>query len=63
MAKQSPREIISVTHANSGRSKHGLDVIVVGAGVGGLYALYRLRKRGLRVQVLEQEEMRRGRRQ
>lgn len=29
------------------------DVIVVGAGVGGLYALYRLRQLGLRVRVLE----------
>ncbi|MFN0316997.1 MAG: flavin-containing monooxygenase [Burkholderiales bacterium] len=30
-----------------------LDVIVVGAGVGGLYTLYRLRKMGLRVRVFE----------
>jgi cyclohexanone monooxygenase len=30
-----------------------LDVIVVGAGVGGLYALYRLRKQGLRVRAYE----------
>ena len=29
------------------------DVIVVGAGFGGLYALYKLRRNGLRVQVLE----------
>src|SRR6516165_5726782 len=29
------------------------DVIVVGAGFGGLYALYRLRELGLRVRVLE----------
>ncbi|MCC5886749.1 MAG: NAD(P)/FAD-dependent oxidoreductase [Gammaproteobacteria bacterium] len=29
------------------------DVIVVGAGFGGMYSLYRLRERGLRVRVLE----------
>ena len=29
------------------------DAIVVGAGFGGLYALYRLRKDGYRVKVLE----------
>ncbi len=32
----------------------GLDVIVVGAGVGGLYALFKLRNQGLKVRVLEQ---------
>ena len=30
-----------------------LDVIVVGAGFGGLYALHKLRSLGLRVRVLE----------
>jgi cyclohexanone monooxygenase len=34
-------------------SPANLDVIVVGAGVGGLYTLYRLRKMGLRVRVYE----------
>lgn len=39
------------THAN-GETQH-FDVVIVGAGFGGLYALYKLRKLGLRVQVLE----------
>src|SRR5919109_1365358 len=30
------------------------DVIIIGAGVTGLYALYRLRERGLSVQVYEE---------
>ena len=30
-----------------------VDVVVVGAGFGGLYALYRLRRLGLSVQVFE----------
>ena len=32
------------------------DAIVVGAGFSGLYALYKLRERGLRVRVLEMGE-------
>ena len=32
------------------------DVLVVGAGFAGLYALYRLREAGLRVRVLDQAE-------
>ena len=32
---------------------HEVDVVVVGAGFAGVYALYRLRKLGFRVQVFE----------
>lgn len=35
------------------REAKNLDAIVVGAGFAGLYALYRLRKMGLRAQILE----------
>jgi len=38
---------------NSGQSAKQYDVIVIGAGFGGMYALYRLRKLGYRVRVLE----------
>ena len=38
---------------NGGRSAREVDVVVVGAGFGGLYALYRLRGLGLEVQVYE----------
>jgi cyclohexanone monooxygenase len=42
---------MSATNTNGEVKK--LDAVVVGAGFAGLYALYRLRKMGLRVQVLE----------
>ncbi len=38
---------------NANPSTTPLDVVVIGAGFGGLYALYRLRKLGYRVRVLE----------
>ncbi len=37
----------------SGKDKSDLDVIIIGAGVGGLYAIYRLRKLGLRIRAYE----------
>ena len=37
----------------NGESHSELDVVVVGAGFGGLYALHRLRSMGLSVRVLE----------
>ena len=37
----------------TGREAKNLDVIVVGCGLAGLYALHRLRTIGRRVQVLE----------
>jgi cyclohexanone monooxygenase len=46
------REVEAAMSECSDSVKHR-DVIVVGAGFGGLYALYHLRKRGLSVQVLE----------
>ena len=33
--------------------KADLDVIIIGAGVAGLYAIYRLRKQGLKVRAYE----------
>src|SRR6187401_948836 len=36
-----------------GREANDLDAIVVGGGFAGLYALYRLRRMGLRAQILE----------
>ncbi|MFM9941791.1 MAG: flavin-containing monooxygenase [Hyphomicrobiaceae bacterium] len=41
------------THADSTSKPGDPDVIVVGAGVGGLYALYKLRRQGLNVRVFE----------
>ena len=38
---------------NASQSTHQYDVIVIGAGFGGMYALHRLRKLGYRVRVLE----------
>ncbi|MFL5286950.1 MAG: NAD(P)-binding protein [Rhodopila sp.] len=35
------------------RQQTDFDVIVVGGGLGGLYALHRLRRMGLRVKVFE----------
>ena len=34
-------------------SKHALDVLVVGAGFGGIYELKRLREQGLNVKVID----------
>jgi cation diffusion facilitator CzcD-associated flavoprotein CzcO len=36
-----------------GTPAHALDAIVIGAGMSGLYMLYRLRQQGLRVRILE----------
>lgn len=41
------------TRAAQETEDHELDVVIVGAGFGGLYALHRLRGLGLRVRVLE----------
>ncbi|MEZ5815863.1 MAG: NAD(P)/FAD-dependent oxidoreductase [Hyphomicrobiaceae bacterium] len=39
--------------ANPSTSSDGLDVIIVGAGVGGLYAIHKLRQQGLKVRAYE----------
>ena len=44
---------MSSQHAHSVTSDPPLDVIVVGAGIGGLYTLYRMRKLGLKARAFE----------
>ncbi|MGE2730950.1 flavin-containing monooxygenase [Mycolicibacterium vaccae] len=46
----------AATSDPSDDSTGGFDVLVIGAGFSGLYALHRLRELGLRVQVLEQAD-------
>ena len=41
---------------SAGDAPGTLDVVIIGAGVSGLYALYRVRKLGLRAFVLERVE-------
>src|SRR6201997_2930181 len=41
------------TMARSAHNANDFDVIVIGAGVSGLYQLYKLRQLGLKVRVLE----------
>jgi cation diffusion facilitator CzcD-associated flavoprotein CzcO len=46
-------DVVASTDASGNdRSERG-DVIVVGAGFGGLYAIYRMKQLGLRVQAFE----------
>ncbi len=41
------------TTSSPGNIRTGVDVVIVGAGIAGLYAIYRLREQGLRVQAFE----------
>lgn len=45
---------MATASAGLGEAVEQLDVIIIGAGVTGLYALYRLRERGLAVRVFEE---------
>jgi acetone monooxygenase len=51
-APASAREIPAMTYSTASPIQH-YDAVVIGAGVAGLYALYRLREAGLRVKVYE----------
>jgi cyclohexanone monooxygenase len=52
-ARHPPRACDVVNPEDSDISRNEFDVVVVGAGFGGLYALYRLRQMGLSVRVYE----------